>query len=83
MAIVTTSQRLPLSYIEEYCGSALVNVAIAFTVVETVIVSLRFLARYVGYVRLAIDDALVMIALLLCLGINGVAIGESCAIFLN
>lgn len=61
--------------LEEYTGYKLVGVAIAFTVLEVTFVALRFVARSLGNVKFAIDDALMLPGLVFCIAINTCAIG--------
>ena len=68
---------LPPGYLQEHRGYVLVGVAIAFICLETVSVFLRFLSHRLGNIPTGIDDLLIIPALLLCIGVNTVAIGEN------
>ncbi|GAM89991.1 hypothetical protein ANO11243_080310 [Dothideomycetidae sp. 11243] len=57
-----------------YNGYLLRNVAIAFTVLETIFVVLRFVSKKVGRIKYGGDDWLMGAALILCLGFNASAL---------
>ncbi|KAJ6021167.1 hypothetical protein N7540_006671 [Penicillium herquei] len=52
----------------EYCGDSLRNVAIAFLVLETVAIGLRFISLHLSRKRFGIDDILAISAYICCLG---------------
>jgi hypothetical protein len=66
---------LPESEIpKDFIGYEFVNTAIAFAVVETLFVALRYYARYVGRRPLGVDDILLPFALLFAFAQEGIAI---------
>jgi hypothetical protein len=62
---------------ESFIGDQLVNAAIAFIVIETCFVGLRFFARHVAGTPLSWDDVLIPMALVFNYGLCGVSIGKS------
>lgn len=66
----------PPGYKEEYIGYILQNTAIAFIVLETVFVALRYLAQRIGRKPFGIDDWLMMPAWLFCFGANIAPLGK-------
>jgi hypothetical protein len=67
---------LPESEISrDFIGNEFVNTAIAFAVVESLLVILRYYARYVGRRPLGVDDILLPFALLFAFAQEGIAIG--------
>jgi hypothetical protein len=54
----------------EYSGDSLRDVAISFTVIEVLAVSLRFLSLFMSKKTLGMDDILAIPGLLCCLGLN-------------
>ncbi|KAF7917047.1 uncharacterized protein EAE97_012067 [Botrytis byssoidea] len=66
-----TSQqpRFSPGYEDEYIGNVLVNVIIAFTILEIIFVALRYLAQRIGHKPIGIDDWLVLPALIFNLGV--------------
>lgn len=66
----------PPGYLDEYRGQILVGLAIAFLVIETICVSLRFYARSIGKVRWGADDTLIIPGFILCAAICACTIGE-------
>ena len=63
------TQQFPQSYLQEYNGDSLRDIAIAFTVLTIVVVALRFYARSISKVKIGADDLFVLPSLLTCLGI--------------
>lgn len=68
----------PQSYVSEYNGDRLRNIAIAFTVLEVAFVTLRFLSKAIGGTPYGIDDWLMAPALILCMALNAASFGRSC-----
>ena len=71
-AATLTEAELPTGYI----GHQLESVAIAFIVLESCFVGLRFFARHVAGTPLSWDDVLIPLALVFNYGLCGVSIGE-------
>lgn len=57
-------------YIHSYTGDTLRDVDIAFCVIETVFITLRYLSRWVGKTPWGIDDYLMLPAFIFCMGLN-------------
>lgn len=66
----------PPGYVEASIGGTTLAVAIAFIVLEITIVALRFIVRYLSKVRTGLDDALIIPALVFCVGVCVLAIGK-------
>ena len=79
------TQQFPPSYLQEYNGNSLRDVAIAFTVLIIIVVALRFYARSLSKVKIGADDLLVVPSMITCLGIVGLALygGHSSCRFLS
>ena len=60
----------------DFIGNEFVHTAIAFAVVETCLVALRYYARYIGQAPLGVDDILLPFALLFSYGQQGISIGK-------
>lgn len=65
------------AYLAEYIGNQVIGVAIAFMVLETVFVILRFVARRKTLSPLGWDDYLIYPALVVNLGMCAHGIGQS------
>ena len=68
--------RLPPGYAEEYSGDRLRDTAIAFIVLEVGFVTLRYISRALGKLPIGIDDYLMIPALVVCLGVDALSIGQ-------
>ena len=77
MPTLPTTSDLPPSYIYEYRGAKLIAVAVAFIPLEILLVGLRYYSRYVHKGAKGLDDILVALALVFCLVVNAIAIGQS------
>ena len=66
----------PPGYLNEYRGRTPVAVAIAFLIVETLCVILRFYARRIGKVPWGADDILILPGFIFCAALCGCIIGE-------
>ncbi|OCL04356.1 hypothetical protein AOQ84DRAFT_346335 [Glonium stellatum] len=58
----------------ENIGNQLQNAAIAFIVLDTLFVSLRYVARYISGVRVGVDDFIIPLALIFNIGLCGVSL---------
>ena len=67
---------LPSAYLNENIGARLIRVAVAFIVLEFIFVTLRYYSRYTIKTRVGLDDVLITPALIICLCLNSLAIGE-------
>lgn len=76
MAASPPPSHLNPSYAREYNGDTLRDVAITFTVLEIVFVSLRYLSFYISRKPAGIDDWLIAPGLLLCIGNNISSLGK-------
>ena len=65
----------PPGYLDEYRGQTLIDLAIAFLVIETVCVALRFYARRIGKVPWGADDTLIVPGFILCAAVCACTIG--------
>lgn len=65
----------PPGYFEEDRGGPTKRTAIAFMVLEIVIVTMRLASRRLIGARLALDDLLIFPSLIFCLGLCVLAIG--------
>lgn len=63
-------------YLDENRGETLVGLAIAFLVVETICVALRFYARRIGKVAWGADDTFIVPGFILCAAVCACTIGE-------
>lgn len=59
-----------------YRGHIVVEVAIAFTVLETVFVACRYWAQYLARKPFGVDDGLILVAYLLCIAGTVVALSK-------
>lgn len=59
-------------------GGRVIAVASTFIVLEIGVVALRFAARIIYRLKWGVDDYLIIPALIFCIGICIIAIGESC-----
>lgn len=66
----------PPGFFEQYTGNAPYGVAIAFIVIESLAVTLRFWARKIGKVAWGADDTLIIPGAILCLALCACSIGE-------
>lgn len=63
-------------YLAEYIGNVPYRLAIAFIVLESVSVAIRFWARKIGKVPWGADDTLMIPGTILCLAVCACSIGE-------
>lgn len=59
----------------EYSGDVLRNVSIAFTVLETVAIALRFTSLKISQKRFGMDDFLTIPGYICCIGLNALCFG--------
>ena len=71
------SQSLSPQYLEAYIGHELVAVAVMFIVLDIICVALRITARYLSKTSIGLDDYLVVPALIFCVALCAVSMGES------
>jgi hypothetical protein len=71
-----TALKLPPAYMEEYQGYIIISAAIALSVLDTVMVGLRFWSRWIRNRKFRWDDGLVLASLTLCLVLNTAYIGS-------
>ena len=74
------STPLPISqpspeYLAKNNGGPLLSTAVAFSVLQILLVSLRFAARWLKRRPIELDDYFIVPALLFCLGLNATSIG--------
>lgn len=77
MPTLPTTSDLPPSYLYEYTGAKLIAVAIAFIPLEIFFVGLRYYSRYMHKTAKGLDDYLVAPALMFCLALDILGIGQS------
>ena len=66
----------PPGYANEYIGYVTRNVAISFTVLELLFVSLRFVSQHIAGKRCGVGDFIRIPSLVLCLGLNVSALSK-------
>lgn len=66
----------PPEYIQQDASGHVVRVAVAFIVLELLLVALRFVSRSVSKTHSGLDDVLIVPALVFCLGICILAISK-------
>ncbi|SLM36795.1 hypothetical protein LPUS_06482 [Lasallia pustulata] len=66
----------PPGFFEQYTGNAPYGVAIAFIVIESLAVTLRFWARKIGKVAWGADDTLIIPGAILCLALCACSIAD-------
>ena len=71
-----SSVQFPPGYLDEYRGRTPVRVAIAFLIMETLCIILRFYARRISKVRWGADDILILPGFILCVAVCACSIGE-------
>ena len=77
MPTLPTASELPPSVLYEYTGHKLIAVAIAFIPLEIIFVGARYYARSMHKTTLGVDDILVAPALLMCITLDILGIGQS------
>ena len=76
MPTSSTTPSLPPAYLHENTGSKLVAVATAFIPLEITFVGLRYYSRFMHKTAIGLDDILVAPALLSCLTLDALGIGQ-------
>lgn len=66
----------PPGYLDEYRGQVAIDLAIAFLIIETICVALRFYARRISKVRWGADDTFIIPGFILCAAVCACTIGE-------
>jgi hypothetical protein len=68
------------AYLNENRGPLVQGVAITFIVLEIGVVIMRLASRRLIKIPLALDDYLILLALVFCLGLCALAIGTFCVL---
>jgi hypothetical protein len=72
-----TAADFPPGYFEEYSGNSLEGISIAFIVLGVAFVTLRFMSRRYTKIQGALDDTLILLALVSNISLCGLSLGKS------
>ena len=67
----TYAAQFPPGYLEQYRGTPVVSAAIALIVLDGLMVGLRFWSRWIRHSHFRVDDAFIIVGLIVCWALNG------------